>query len=132
MNAGTGALDVGGFPDVVQSDTTYRVRVRLTHMDMKRAGFMLSTRTPGGAQAGSLRSVDDRTTTTSAGDVVYIHHALPGTFVEGDAHEWVFEWSTDGVADGASVVVHMAANAGNGDASPFGDWVYAGELRIQE
>jgi hypothetical protein len=26
--------------------------------------------------------------------------------------------------------VHVAANAGNDDASPFGDWIYATELVI--
>src|SRR5690606_8549253 len=105
--------------------------VRLTQPGMQRAGFMLSIRTSDGAQAGALRSVDDRTAATVAGDVVYIHHALPGTFVEGDAHEWSVEWDTEGLSDGVEVVVNVVANAGNGDVSPFGDLIYASELRLQ-
>ena len=122
LNAGPGAVELH-LPDVVAADSTYRITVRLTHPGMRRAGFMLSTRTKDGAQAGMLRAVDERTTTTAAGDVVYIHHTRAGTHVSGDSHEWTLEWSTDGV-DGP-VVVNVAANAANDDASAFGDWVYA-------
>ena len=123
LNAGPGTIE-SELQDVVVADTTYRITVRLTHPGMRRAGFMLSTRTQDGAQAGMLRAVDERTTTTAAGDVVYIHHTLAGTRVHGDTHEWTFEWSTDGLADGP-VLVNVAANAANDDASAFGDWVYA-------
>jgi hypothetical protein len=131
VNDGPGTLQVDGLPERVRPDTTYRIVVRLTQPGMQRAGFMLSIRTSDGAQAGALRSVDDRTAATVAGDVVYIHHALPGTFVEGDAHEWSVEWDTEGLSDGVEVVVNVVANAGNGDVSPFGDLIYASELRLQ-
>jgi hypothetical protein len=97
---------------------------------MQRAGFMLSTRTASGAQAGTLRPADASTTTTAAGGVAYIHHAPAGTHATHDTREWSFEWSTDGLAGGTDVMVHVAANAGNDDASPFGDWIYATELVI--
>jgi len=129
VNAGTGTIEVA-LPDFVLPDTTYHITVQLTHPGMRRAGFMLSTRTPHGGQAGRLRATDERTTTTAAGDVVYVHHALGGTWVEGDSQSWTFEWTTDGLLQGAVVVVHVAANAGNNDASPFGDYVYAGEWVI--
>lgn len=130
LNEGPGTLQVSGLPDGVLPDTTYSVVVRLAQPGMQRAGFMLSTRTPDGTQAGVLRSVDERTTTTVAGDVVYIHHTLPGTFVEGEVHEWALEWSTEGLTGDAPVIVHVVGNAGNDDASPFGDLIYASELQI--
>jgi len=129
VNAGRGTIELD-LPAIVVPDTTYHITVRLTHPGMQRAGFMLSMRTPEGAQAGLLRGRDERTTTTAAGDVVYVHHSLAGTWVEGDTQQWTFEWNTGGLPNDAVVVVHVAANAGNNDASPFGDYVYAADRVI--
>lgn len=133
LNAGTGTLELDGLPAHTRPGATHRVTIRLAHPDMLRAGFMLSTRTRDGAQAGTLRATDARATVTDANGVAYAHHTYAGTAVDTDTSNWVVEWTADGVASGDSVYVHVTANAGNDDASPFGDYIYAKsvELRVK-
>lgn len=129
VNAGTGslALDV---PDSVAPGATVVLRVRLAHDDMRRAGFMLSVRTGDGAQAGMLRAMDERAQVTLENDVAYAHHTFAGTELAGDSTAWAVEWETAGLSAGDVVHIHFVGNAGNDDASPFGDFIYAGSREI--
>ncbi len=97
-----------------------------------RGGFQLTARYAEGphrgGQAGSFRVEEEGLRIqegAEGGDVLYLQHTDRGT-VPGRPGEirWTFLWSTP-PSPSAPVVFHVAANAGNDDASEFGDWIYA-------
>jgi hypothetical protein len=129
---------VAGVPAAYEPGRTYDLEIVLRRAGMLRGGFQLAARFqgegmfPGGAQAGVLTPVDERTavvwdTTTH---VAYIEHTLKGsTLPVGDSARWRFRWTAP-VSGGTVVVVHVAANAANDDDSPLGDLIYAASVRI--
>lgn len=134
VNADRGTLTVE-VPTAVEPGRTYRVAVELTHPEMAAAGFQIALRfaegEAEGKQAGALRPVGPRTTVTSdtVTGVEYGHQTPAGAGLS-DAGEtrWVLEWEAPAVD--ADVVVHVAANAANDDASEFGDDVFTTLARI--
>jgi len=101
--------------------------VRLAGADMARAGFQLAVRTPAGGQAGRLAPADARSAVTDSSGIAYLHHTAAGSMptASGEA-EWRFAWMAPAAA--AAAVLHVAANAANGDASALGDAIYADSL----
>lgn len=134
VNDDAGALAIEA-PDRYRPGESHRLRVRLARPGMAVAGFQLAVRFADGEraghQAGTLEPVDARTAVTAdtATGVVYAHQTAAGaSLVEAGEAEWTVRWvapTTD-----ATVVVHVAANAANDDASEFGDFIYASERRI--
>ncbi len=127
LNPTGGALRVEGWPDAPEPGAVYELAVRLEHEAMERAGFQLAVRTADGTQAGTLAPADGRSAVTGAGGVVYLHHTLAGTepTAPGEA-VWRFAWTAPEAR--APFRLHVAANAANGDASAFGDAIYADAL----
>jgi hypothetical protein len=125
LNAPGGSLEVDGLPARYTPGETYRLIVRLRRADVAAAGFQLSARTAGGAQAGTLSSPGRHTQVQAdRGGVQYAGHAEAGSdpTAPGVA-EWSVGWTAP--ASGAGEVrFHAAANAANGDRSPWGDHVY--------
>lgn len=125
VNEGPGGLVLTGFPERISPGAVYDLKVFLRHEGMARAGFQLSARTPDGAQAGRLAPVSDRTATATEDGIEYAGHTEAGSFAAGDSAAWTVRWTApDSIA--GDLVVHVTANAANGDDSPFEDWVYAG------
>lgn len=133
LNGGDGTLSVEGLPSSAQPGRSYRVFVRLS-AEMERAGFMLAVRGTDGKQAGSLVSVDTVRTavhTVDSTGVQYAHHTRRGTNLTTRRRaEWRVRWTAPSTV-GDSVVVHVAANAANDDASEFGDDIYATQSHTQ-
>lgn len=135
LNDSTGALSIDA-PPVYEPGKRYPLVVRLEQPAMEVAGFQLAVRFADGSatgrQAGSISPVDDRTAVTvdTATGVAYGHHTEPGAILtrSGKAR-WVVDWMAPRV--GADVVVHVAANAANDDASEFGDLIYATSRHIR-
>jgi len=131
VNAGDGTLTVDGLPEAVQAGERYRLTVTLAAA-MERSGFMLAVRHLDGRQAGTLAPVDTARVSVGTPDstaVQYAHHTLAGTTVPGSERTtWTVQWTAPAVP-GDSVVVHVAANAANDDASAFGDDVYTAGKR---
>ena len=109
--------------------------MRLARAQLRRGGFELTARLADGVRAGvqawSLEPVDDRvnvadTVVGSYGAVRYARHtragSLPGT---ADTVQWSVRWTAPTTG---SVVFQVAANAGNDDGSPLGDYVYVATL----
>ena len=127
-------LVLEGLPEMYEGGKTYELTVRLEDADMRIAGFLLSARTAGadpcGAPAGRLKPLDRRTARLVYGvpPVEYLRsvsseiepHLAPTAI-------WKLSWRAPDTADG-QVAFHLAANAGNGDDSPFGDRVYRLEI----
>ena len=65
---------------------------------------------------------------TGDGGVEYVQHSAAGVPADGEMAEWTFRWTAP--AESGSVVLHVAANSGNGDNSPLEDLVYALALEL--
>lgn len=126
VNEPGGTLSISGVPAAYAAGERYRLTVALRGGELMAGGFQLAARfADGGAQAGALRSVDERTQVNPGlGTAIqYASHARPGIEPSGDGHiEWVIEWTAP--AAGGPVVFHASALSGNGDGSPLGDRVY--------
>lgn len=131
--AGEGRLEVTGFPAAWAPWGEYPVEVRLVSPGMRRAGFQLSVRFREGAlagrQAGTLRA-DEAGVRVVEGDssgVAYAGHAEPGAVGADGRATWRVTWLAPSDT-GAAAVLHVAANAANGDDSEFGDAIYTDSL----
>lgn len=126
-----GRVAVEGLPDSFETGVSYALMVRLERQDLRLGGFQLTTRyfdEPGeGSQAGSLRPIDERVVRDTLGGIQYIRHTVAGAHpVAEDVVAWHFEWHAP-ERDSNAVVIHVAANAANGDDSEFGDFIYTSE-----
>lgn len=133
LNAPNGSLAIEGLPNAYTAGQRYRLTVRLQRPEMGRGGFQLSARFASGAQAGSLRAADEQRATIVQVDstgVQYAAHTRAGTEpVAPDTARWVLEWTAPDTTAGP-VLVHVAANAANFDASEFGDFIYTAQQRV--
>jgi hypothetical protein len=96
---------------------------------MAIAGFQLTARHEDGSQAGTLTPLEGdeaRIGVTLKTDtrVQYAHQRGPGTnpAASGTAH-WTVLWTAP-AAGGDAVLLHVSANAADGDESASGDFVY--------
>lgn len=126
-----GGLTVRGFPDRFRAESTYTLRVELSRARMGRAGFQLAVRYGAGAVRGlsagelSAPSARARTVEGDSGRVEYAQHTGDGSELPtapADSTAWTLRWRAP--ARCAAVVLHVTANAANGDESEFGDHVY--------
>ena len=125
-SSGLGALVVSGLPKEYQPGATYPVRVELTHIqDHGVWGFELAARAKTGAQAGVLKPVDSHAQIVSEKGIQYVAHTAEGTFFNAFEFTWVAPTTSAG-----EVVVNVAGNAADGDASPVGDYIYSASVTI--
>ena len=131
LNEPGGSLAIDGLPERYTPGETYRLIIRLRRGEMGAAGFQLSARTAAGAQAGELAAGGMQTQVEAGtGGVRYAGHAEAGSSPTAPgAAEWTVEWTAPARAAGP-IQFHAAANAGDGDNSPLGDYVYAAEKAV--
>jgi hypothetical protein len=125
------ALTIEGLPEAYAPGRTYPLTIRLTRPGMHVAGFELAARFDSGskrsAQAGTLEPVTAAVAITPAGSssIQYAHQTRSGSRLSmPDTARWIVHWIAPEQPFG-SVVLHVAANAGNDDASPTSDFTYA-------
>ncbi len=133
INEPTGTLGVEGLPARYHPGATYEVTVILHSEDIGRGGFQGAFRLADGprrgGQAGRLTSQDRNVVVQGHAGVDYAQHTKSGSrVVDSGMMSWRFEWIAPDVSD--PVVLHVAANNGNGDDSPFGDFIYTTEALI--
>ena len=131
VNAREGWLGVEGVPEVYEPGRTYRLTVSVGRAGLGASGFQMSARyatgPAPGSNAGELTSIDARTEVqrVDSTGVSYAHHREAGSVpLSKDSTGWSIEWTAPHRAGGA-IAFDVAANAGDGDASEFGDWIYA-------
>ncbi|MGH7530145.1 MAG: choice-of-anchor V domain-containing protein [Gemmatimonadales bacterium] len=125
------ALRLDSLPGTYEAGATYRITVRLTRAAMARAGFQLSARFADGRQAGTLAALDSLTSVVPLRGVQYVSHTLAGSeAVAHDTARWAVVWTAPAAGQGP-VVVHVAANASNDDASPFGDFIHTRHYALE-
>ena len=124
---GLGDLTVSGLPQQYQPGQTYEVKVEHTHTkDRNVWGFQLAARVKGsGEQAGELKPIDDHTQVLSEKGIQYVEHTADGTF----SNVFQFNWMAPGSSVG-DIVVSVAGNAADGDASAVGDYIYSTSITM--
>lgn len=129
LNAPGGALGVDGLPARYKPGETYEVRVVLMSDDFEAAGFQGAFRIADGTGRGhpagqSLSDNDKVLIRVDTTGVEYVFHSQQGSAIDhgGRLATWSFRWTAP--QDSLDVVFHVAANAANGDNSPFGDLIY--------
>lgn len=150
MNPEGGGLSVRGVPESYRPGETYRLQVRVTGAALERGGFQLSARCAGdertGERAGLLVAPGDRADVAEGtGEeyrgtegVQYARHTEAGTRPDsGRTVSWSLRWKAprtgEAGAEGAAcgrVVLNVAGNVANGDASEFGDRIYLEEIPV--
>lgn len=114
----SGALTLAGLPDTVEPGQSYRLTVRFAPEAMDIAGFLIVARAADGAPAGAFEAAGERVESRGAA----ARSTLAGSEPQDGAATWTVAWrapETPGTA-----VISIAANAGNRDASPFGDRIH--------
>lgn len=64
-------------------------------------------------------------------DVVWLQHAIDNVEPNKMVKTWTFMWTTPDTIKSESIIFNFAANAANGDASEFGDWIYVSEIVVK-
>lgn len=134
INAGPGQLTLSGVPERFTPGERYTLTVTLTRPEMKVGGFQLTARTAdGGAQAGAFGdpSADAkrvRLSIFSPDSVQYMQQSREGAGAEPPG---ILRWEVVWTAPTSAVPVqfNVAANAGDGDDSVRGDYVYTATAR---
>lgn len=134
VNEPGGSLTISGLEKTYQPGRVYTVQLTLSSDGTEVAGFQAAVRfresAATGMDAGLMHSVDDRTALKGPENgVTYVHQTKSASRVVASTVTWTFDWQAPETPSG-SVVLHAAANSGNGDASPFGDLIYTASVEI--
>jgi hypothetical protein len=133
VNDPGGTLDLTGVPDRYTPGEAYPLTVHLARPGARRAGFQLSVRFAAGPtrgrQAGRLEPAAGGLQIVTAADtgVDYLTHDESGSRPDpSGAALWRLRWVAP-PAPAGPVLFHVAANGGNDDQSPLGDYIYTVE-----
>jgi hypothetical protein len=126
-DSGPGRVTIAGLPDRFKPGERYPLTITLSRPDMKLGGFQLTARfKDGGAQAGSLATEaggQERVRIDERSGVQYVSQRRSGTsLAAANTAIWKLLWTAP--PTGGPVVVHVAANAANGDDTADGDYVH--------
>ncbi|MFZ5608983.1 MAG: choice-of-anchor V domain-containing protein [Pseudomonadota bacterium] len=119
------ALGVNGLPTLVTPEGRYQLMVVL-RAPMVRAGFQLRVSDEKGKVLGVLHAGDGRVEVGPEGARSTLAGATPLGL---NVTHWSVEWIAPKTVQGP-IVFSVAANAGNDDASPFGDKIYLYQTRV--
>lgn len=132
LNAPGGVLRLEGLPTTYLPDQSYPLTITMHKPGIAAGGFQLSARFEDGTQAGVVQSIDITTQISrSATDIQYIYHSYLGTTpTASDTVHWEILWQAPPDTS-RTVLFHVVANAGNGDNSPFDDYIYQDSILTQ-
>ncbi len=125
LNPQDGSLHVEGIPESYRAGKSYTISIHLKRDGLGQAGFQMSSRFEDGSQAGSFSANSDLLQFTETDkSTQYIQHSAKGSKTTARTSSgWEVRWTAPETAAGP-VIFNIAANAGNGDASAFGDFIY--------
>lgn len=132
LNPEEGKLEISGFPESYSPGETYIFSIKLSRQYLGQAGFQISSRFEDGNQAGIFDTQSERLQLTHVeGSIQYVQHKIDAsTFTDGNSTTWEITWTAP-ESGTQTVVFNLAANAGNGDASAFGDFIFTRELKLE-
>lgn len=126
-------MEIVGLPAAYVAGRQYVLTVDLRADETAVAGFQFAARFAEGAlrgrSSGVLEPLDGRTAVTDSAGITYVHHTGAGApSSDPSGSRWSFSWQAP--TGGGPVVMHVAANSGNGDNSPLGDLVFTAERTV--
>lgn len=131
LNQPEGELIFSGIEDEYQAGREYKLSLTVKRKDINRAGFQMTARFGDGSQAGSFTITEELSTTPNIENrVTYLQHAVGKVEAEGVKKNWQITWKAPAERS-EPVIFNIAANAANGDASEFGDWIYVKEIEVE-
>ena len=138
LNPPGGIVGIEGIPARYEPGQRYPITVVLVSEGMGKAGFQAAFRFAGGdlagRQAGRIAPVDDRSAVRIDPNtgIEYVQHSRLGSEIADETVvSWQFVWTAPTVGGRRGVIIHVAANSGNGDNSPFGDFIYTTEAATE-
>lgn len=134
VNARPGQLTLSGVPERFTPGERYTLTVTLARPEMKIGGFQLTARMAGdGAQAGAFGDTpgDAKRVWLSDFSPSFIQYVRQSREGAGAAPPGILRWEVVWTAPttAAPVQFNVAANAGDGDDSVRGDYVYTATAR---
>lgn len=133
LNMEGGSLTVVGVSESFEPEKNYEITVTVESEQLEVGGFQITARFEDGTQAGSFAWEGDRLmfTPSVSDDIQYLQHTRKGTEPTYEREtSWTFTWNAP-EQSGQSIILNIAANAGNYDDSSFGDWIYAKEFILK-
>lgn len=132
LNKSEGKLTISGIDSVVVPSTDYLITIKVTRPDLGKAGFQMTSRYPDGTQAGQFQVNEFVTFTPNTPDTsAYLQHAVGNVEPNKMVKTWSFIWTSPNTFISETIIFNIAANAANGDASEFGDWIYVREIVVK-
>ncbi|PAU94756.1 hypothetical protein CK503_04590 [Aliifodinibius salipaludis] len=135
LNPDGGSIVVSGIPTELSAGESIEISITVEREDIGAAGFQLSARYEDGTQAGQFFvEGDDRLMFSNdvPDSLQYVQHSSKGTSPSGEnKNSWAIRWQAPDSTKGP-VIFNIAANAGNGDQSEFGDYIYAKEFQVSQ
>ena len=130
VNSVDGELTLDGVPESFIPGHQYEFIIVVKHLMLQSGGFQLTVRNIDCATAGELSIVDKRAqiTTDSKSGRSYAQHSKDSTKTKGII-SWLIRWHAPMNED--KVIINIAANAANDDASAFGDYIYFVEKKLK-
>lgn len=130
LNQPEGELSVSGIENSFEPGEKYQINIKLKREDMAEGGFQMTARFEDSTQAGTFDLNENLTRTPNIdSDVSYVQHGVGKTEAQVGEITWQVTWVAPNQTK--PVFFNIAANATNGDASEFGDWIYVKEVKIQ-
>jgi len=121
LRAESEAIEVDGLPEQLRPEKRYQLTIRFTHAPMETAGFLLAAEQTEGRIGTFETEVEDGSVETQG---ALARSSAPEAAIENDGQAvWIINWRTPARIDGPVRLI-LWANAGNGDASPFGDSIH--------
>lgn len=133
LNQPEGSLELEGIDHAWLPGRRYTFTINVSRESLGRGGFQMSARFPDGSQAGRFEPKDERVTFTQnvPEGLQYIQHSAGGVEpVEKGLASWSFDWVAPQEGN-ETILLHIAANAANGDRSEFEDWIYLSEITLR-
>jgi hypothetical protein len=127
-----GELTLNGVPESFIPGYQYEFIIVMKHLMLQSGGFQLTVRNIDGTTAGELSIVDKRAqiTTDSKSGRSYAQHSIDGTKAKTKGIiSWLIRWQAPTNED--KLIINVAANAANDDASAFGDYIYFVEKKLK-
>ena len=130
LNQPEGNLSVSGIGESFEPGKEYQIGLKVERDDLAKAGFQMTARFSDSTQAGSFEIGENLTTTPNIeNDISYVQHGVGLVEAENGEKSWQVSWIAPDQKK--PVIINIAANAANGDASEFGDWIYLKEIIIE-
>lgn len=132
LNPEGGSFSVSGIGESISAGERLEISISVKRENIGSGGFQLSVRYEDGSQAGNfdIEGNERLIFTKSAPDSLqYVQHSKAGTKPTAEnRNSWTVKWAAPSSLKGP-VIFNVAANAGNGDQSEFGDFIYSKEIK---